>query len=235
LNDPADTIAPATSTPPVLSITTFPPDSEIALILNGANVLVNARFPLVELVALKAPIVFAPFMVSPVTEFVVNKPVVLIKPEPLSVIAPDVSVRLTAPPPVVAIMPVMLIPPVLLTVILPPPVLLIPVIISGFVVLVSAISPLVLLVALIEPIVLAPFRVVPPVELVVNKPVVLMLPLPASEINPALLKVRLLVPPLNSEFSVKLPDVVVRVALVVNVTGPFHVWLPAEVILPFSE
>ena len=71
------------------------------VIVSGLAVLVSAMLPLAVLVALKVPTVFAPFSVWPVTELVVNVPVVLTRPAPLSVIEPEapVAVRFTAPPP----------------------------------------------------------------------------------------------------------------------------------------
>ena len=59
---------------------------------------------LVLFVALNVPTVLAPFSVWPVTELVVSVPVVLMRPAPLSVMAPEAPliVRLIAPPPAAA-------------------------------------------------------------------------------------------------------------------------------------
>src|SRR5271170_7439764 len=184
---------PASAIAPALTTTTLPPPvSLMPVIVSGAAVLISAMFPLVVLVALKAPTVLAPFSVAPPTELVVSVPVVEIRPAPLSLSAPLV-VRLTAPPPPALTVPVMLAAPVLFTTTLPPPVSLMPVIVSGAAVLISAMFPLVVLVALKAPTVLAPFSVAPPTELVVSVPVVEIRPAPLSLSAP--LVVRLTAPP----------------------------------------
>src|SRR3984957_4255556 len=132
-------------------------------------------------VALKLVTTFEPFKVSPPTEFVVsNAP--LIKPAPLSVNAPlDVSETLFAPP---AMLPVILIAPVLLTETAPVPACEMPVIVNGAAVFVNEITPVPLLAALKLATVLAFPNVVPVAELVVsNAP--LIKPAPASLIAPS--------------------------------------------------
>src|SRR5271170_2116734 len=171
---------PASAIAPALTTTTLPPPvSLMPVIVSGAAVLISAMFPLVVLVALKAPTVLAPFSVAPPTELVVSVPVVEIRPAPLSLSAPLV-VRLTAPPPPALTVPVMLAAPVLFTTTLPPPVSLMPVIVSGAAVLLMPMFPLVVLVALKLDTVLAPFSVAPPTELVVSVPVVEIRPAPLS-------------------------------------------------------
>lgn len=153
------------------------------------DVLVSVMPPLVVLLeAVKLPTVFAPVSVVPVTELVVSKPVVLIRPRPVSVIEPPFSVRLTAPPPVAVIVPVMLMLPVLVTVTLPPPELLMPVTFNGLATLVSSTLPLPVLMTLNPVTVFALFNMVPPAELVVSimvlmEPVWVMVPAVAARLT----------------------------------------------------
>src|SRR5205085_791038 len=145
-------IVPVDVTVPAL-LTVKPPLAPVLLMpvrVSGFAVLMSAMLPLVLLVALRLVEGCAGFKVCPVTELVVRVPVVLMRPAPLSLIAPvaPLAVRLPAPPPAAPIVPVMPSAPPLVTVSLPPPVLLMPVIVSGFAVLVSAMVPLVLFVAL---------------------------------------------------------------------------------------
>ena len=117
------------------------------------------------LVALKLETAFAPFNVSPPTEFVVNN-APLIKPEPLSPIVPlDVNETLLLP---AAMEPVILIAPVLLTETAPVPVCEIPVIVNGAPVLINEMTPVPLLVPLKLVTVFAFPNVVPVTETVVS-------------------------------------------------------------------
>src|SRR5277367_1274622 len=213
---------PASAIAPALTTTTLPPPvSLMPVIVSGAAVLISAMFPLVVLVALKAPTVLALFSVAPPTELVVSVPVVEIRPAPLSLSAPLV-VRLTAPPPPALTVPVMLAAPVLFTTTLPPPVSLMPVIVSGAAVLISAMFPLVVLVALKLDTVLALFSVVPVAESAVNR-FALMSPAPDSLIAPV--AVRLTFPLVVNAvamdmFSVAPPVMNVKLSVPVSALNP---------------
>ena len=173
---PLTITGPTTVKLPVLATANVPP-VVIASTVKVVAVLVRATFELS--VAAKLPTVFAPLSVVPETALVVNKPVVLISPAPLSAIAPVVSIRLTAPPLAAANVPVMLTAPALFTVIEPPPELLIEPSAKVVTVLVRLMLPLVILVAMKEPIALAPLNVTPPCEIVVRDAAVID-PLPLS-------------------------------------------------------
>src|SRR5277367_5703056 len=102
---------PASAIAPALTTTTLPPPvSLMPVIVSGAAVLISAMFPLVVLVALKAPTVLAPFSVAPPTELVVSVPVVEIRPAPLSLSAP-LAVAFTAPPPPDTLFSIVMSPP----------------------------------------------------------------------------------------------------------------------------
>src|SRR5205823_96204 len=130
--------------------------------------------PDVLLAALKLPAVFAPPSVVPPAELVVSSPVVLTRPPPLS-LSVMLAVRLTAPPPAPTV-PVSDSAPVWLTLTAPPPAWPIPVSAYTTPFRSSDTSPDVLLAALKLPTVFAPPSVVPPTELVVRIPVVLIAP-----------------------------------------------------------
>jgi hypothetical protein len=162
----------------VLMIVVAPvPVCETPVMVNAVP-LVNERAPPPVLVALKLPTTFAPFNVSPPTEFVVNKPP-LTKPEPLSDIVP-LEVRLIALPVPAATLPVILKIPVLLTVTVPPVlVCVMPVTFNVLTELVKEITPVPLFVALklLTPFTLPNVVLVP--ETVVNK-APLIVPAPPS-------------------------------------------------------
>ena len=61
---------------------TKPPPASLIPVIPSAAVLVNAMLPLVVLVALKLPTVFAPFRVVPEVELEVNRPLVESVPIP---------------------------------------------------------------------------------------------------------------------------------------------------------
>src|SRR5437588_799142 len=97
------------------------------------------------------------------------------------------------------------------------------VMVSGLAVLVRETSPLVVLVALNVPTVLAPFRVVPPAELVVRVPVVLTRPEPDSDRAP--LAVRLTAPPPADMLPVTL-----MLPVLLTVTEPPPPWVTPETV-----
>jgi hypothetical protein len=139
---------------------------------NVVAVFVNAMLPLVVFPAAKPVTVFAPFSVTPPTEVVDNVPL-LANPEPLSAIVP-VDVKDAVFPEAAAMVPVILILPVLLIVVLPVPVCDIPVIVSGAAVFVKPIAPPLVLVALKLVTVFASFSVAPPTDVVVsNAPLIM--------------------------------------------------------------
>jgi hypothetical protein len=159
-----------------------PPVSVMPVIVNGAAVFVNATLPLVVFVALKLETALAPFNVEPPTELVVNS-APLIKPAPLSVNAPlevrEILLLLPA-----AMLPVILIAPVLLTDTAPVPFCMMLVIVSGAAVSFNEMTPAPLFVALKLVTVFALPNVVPNAELVVSKPPIKK-PAPASFTVPA--------------------------------------------------
>ncbi len=113
-------IAPEVVRLPVLVTLTFEPDAVpdcvIPVTVSVVSVLVRLMAPLVELVAVKLPTVFAPPNVVPVAELVVKRPVVL--KEPVSVMLPaEVTVMLPDP-----------VPTALFTAMLPDPVLVSPIV-----------------------------------------------------------------------------------------------------------
>jgi hypothetical protein len=184
------------------------------------------------LIALKLDTVFAPFRVSPPAELVAsNAP--LIRPEPLSVIAPlDVSDTLLVLP--AATLPIMLIAPALLIETLPVPASLIPVTVKGAAVFVSEIPPFAS-VALKLVTVLALFKVVPVSETVASNPplikfVLISLIAPAAAVRETLPPV-LILPP----FKVTLSPAVAEIAPVVLPTfAPTRILLLAPVALSMT-
>jgi len=106
---PTADIVPVTVSAPALSIMTLPPPLwDMPVTVSGAAVLVNWTLPDVVFVALNVPTVLAPFNTVPPTDVVVRVPLVL--NAPVSVMAPEAS-RLIAAPPVVETRPLMLIVP----------------------------------------------------------------------------------------------------------------------------
>ena len=251
-------ITPVTFTLPVLFTEIAPtPVCAMPAIDNGAPVFVKEIAPPLLLTAVKLEIALAPFKVWPLAEFVVNA-LPLINPETLSDNAPlVVNETLFAP---AAMLPVMLISPVLFNSTSPLPVCEMPVTVRGAAVLVNVIKPPLLLVALKLVTVFVPFKVSPPTELTVNKPP-LTKPEPLSattpvEVNeiafvpavmppvilmsPALFTETLPVPLCEIPVIAKgdavftneiLPPLVLVALNVVMVFAPFKVWPPTEVVV----
>ena len=71
---------------------------------------INEIPPAMELLAEKLPTLLAPFKVVAAYALVVSKPVVLMRPEPVSVMEEPDAVRLTAPDPVLIVLPIVMAP-----------------------------------------------------------------------------------------------------------------------------
>jgi hypothetical protein len=136
--------------------------------------------PLVVLVALKLPTVLASFSVVPPAEMVVSVPLVLITPAFSDTVPVELSVIL--PPLPADTVPVTDMAPVFTMSTLPPPVWFTPVTVNGAAVLVRSMSPEVAFWAWNRLTVLAPFKVVPPDEIELRVPVVVISPVPDSDI-----------------------------------------------------
>ncbi len=188
----APAIVPVTPILPVLFTDSAPvPVCEMPEIVSAAP-LVNDSVPPPVFVALKVETTFAPPKVSPPTETLVNVPVVLIKPEPLSEMVPlEVKPILLAAPAMVPVIPIL---PVLFTETVPVPVCEMPEIVSAAP-LVSDNAPPLVFVALNLDTTLAPLKVSPPTETLVNVPVVLIKPAPVSTMVPLEFKPILFAPP----------------------------------------
>jgi len=152
--------------------------------------LMREMLPDGELVALKLPTVLAPFRVVPPIETVVNVPVVLTRPTPVSLKMP-VELRLTLPPKFAETVPVKVRAPVFETMMLPPPLSVMVVKISGLDVLIREMLPEVVLTAVNVPTALAPFNTVPLADRVSSVPVVLIRPGPDSRMFAVDLRVTL--------------------------------------------
>ena len=161
---------PVVRLPVVATLMLPPPVSPMPMTLSVASLLTRVTSPPVVLVAVKTPTVLTSLRSAPPTELVLSVPLVCTTPASDSVMR-RCWVSVTFPEPV-AMLPVMLIAPVLCTVMAPAPVSLIAPVVNGWPFVKLILPALSLAVKLLTMFVLV--SVVPPADCVVSRPLMVL-------------------------------------------------------------